>query len=135
MNALLKSCERHVKDRVSLVQFFTFQTDGRNLGGRTGAVLPVRSWGQDALKKALPDAPSSQTVDFIVTGHSEELLRMMVKPLVESFLTERGLVPSPWTGKSKQPCFEVTKGSCLRSQCFGIDGTTPVAKRWRPAPS
>ena len=58
-------------------------------------MLPVRSWGQDALKKALPDAPSPQTVDFIVTGHSEELLRMMVKPLVESFLTERGLVPSP----------------------------------------
>jgi len=32
--------------------------------------------------------------DFIITGHSEELLRMRVKPLVESFLTERGLVLS-----------------------------------------
>jgi RNA-directed DNA polymerase len=32
--------------------------------------------------------------DFIITGHSEELLRMTVKPLVESFLTERGLVLS-----------------------------------------
>jgi len=32
--------------------------------------------------------------DFIITGHSEELLRMTVKPLVESFLAERGLVLS-----------------------------------------
>jgi hypothetical protein len=33
--------------------------------------------------------------DFIITGHSEELLSMTVKPLVESLLTERGLVLSP----------------------------------------
>jgi RNA-directed DNA polymerase len=33
--------------------------------------------------------------DFVITGHSEELLKMAVKPLVESFLLERGLVLSP----------------------------------------
>jgi RNA-directed DNA polymerase len=33
--------------------------------------------------------------DFVITGHSEELLKMTVKPLVESFLLERGLVLSP----------------------------------------
>ena len=33
--------------------------------------------------------------DFVITGHSEELLKMTVKPLVESFLQERGLVLSP----------------------------------------
>ena len=32
--------------------------------------------------------------EFIITGHSEELLRMPIKPLVESFLAERGLVLS-----------------------------------------
>ena len=31
--------------------------------------------------------------DFVITGHSEELLKMTVKPLVESFLLERGLGP------------------------------------------
>jgi len=33
--------------------------------------------------------------DFVITGHSEELLKMTVKPLVESFRQERGLVLSP----------------------------------------
>ena len=33
--------------------------------------------------------------DFVITGHSEELLKMTVKPLVESFLLQRGLVLSP----------------------------------------
>jgi len=33
--------------------------------------------------------------DFVISGHSEELLRMAVKPMVESFLLERGLVLSP----------------------------------------
>jgi group II intron reverse transcriptase/maturase len=34
--------------------------------------------------------------DFVITGHSEELLKVMtVKPLVESFLLQRGLVLSP----------------------------------------
>lgn len=33
--------------------------------------------------------------DFIITGHSRELLESQVKPLVESFLTERGLELSP----------------------------------------
>ena len=33
--------------------------------------------------------------DFIVTGNSEELLKTEVKPLIESFLLERGLVLSP----------------------------------------
>ena len=32
--------------------------------------------------------------NFIITGHSEELLRMTVKPLVESFLAARGLILS-----------------------------------------
>jgi len=40
VNALLKSCERHVKDKVSLVQFFIFQTAGRNLGCRLGPCFP-----------------------------------------------------------------------------------------------
>ncbi len=33
--------------------------------------------------------------DFVITGHSEELLKVIVKPLVESFLLQRGLVLSP----------------------------------------
>ena len=33
--------------------------------------------------------------DFIITGHSKELLESQVKPLVESFLAERGLEFSP----------------------------------------
>lgn len=33
--------------------------------------------------------------DFIITGHSRELLESRVKPLVESFLAERGLELSP----------------------------------------
>ena len=33
--------------------------------------------------------------DFIITGHSRELLEAQVKPLVESFLHERGLQLSP----------------------------------------
>lgn len=33
--------------------------------------------------------------DFIITGHSRELLETTVKPLVESFLRERGLQLSP----------------------------------------
>src|SRR5271166_4231425 len=37
----------------------------------------------------------SFTLDFVITAHSEELLKMTVKPLVESFLLERGLVLSP----------------------------------------
>src|SRR5208337_2567972 len=37
----------------------------------------------------------SFTLDFVITGHSEELLHTTVKPLVESFLLERGLVLSP----------------------------------------
>src|SRR5208337_2760458 len=37
----------------------------------------------------------SFTLDFVITGHSEELLQTTVKPLVESFLLERGLVLSP----------------------------------------
>jgi RNA-directed DNA polymerase len=33
--------------------------------------------------------------DFVVTGNSEELLKTEVKPVIESFLLERGLVLSP----------------------------------------
>lgn len=33
--------------------------------------------------------------DFVVTGNSEELLKTAVKPVIESFLLERGLVLSP----------------------------------------
>ena len=33
--------------------------------------------------------------DFVITGHSKELLETAVKPLVESFLIQRGLVLSP----------------------------------------
>ena len=39
--------------------------------------------------------------DFVMTGHSEELLKMTVKPLVESFLQERGLVLSPEKTESR----------------------------------
>src|SRR5438046_8862555 len=37
----------------------------------------------------------SFTLDFIITGSSKELLETEVKPLVEAFLQERGLVLSP----------------------------------------
>jgi RNA-directed DNA polymerase len=33
--------------------------------------------------------------DFIITGHSYELLQQQVKPLVEAFLQERGLELAP----------------------------------------
>jgi RNA-directed DNA polymerase len=44
--------------------------------------------------------------DFIITGHSKELLEATVKPLVESFLHERGLELSP----EKTAITHVTEG-------------------------
>ena len=44
--------------------------------------------------------------DFIITGHSRELLEATVKPLVESFLHERGLELSP----EKTAITHVTEG-------------------------
>src|SRR5271169_199419 len=44
--------------------------------------------------------------DFVITGHSEELLKMTVKPLVEAFLYERGLQLSP----EKTAITHVTEG-------------------------
>ena len=93
MNATLKSCERHVKDKVFLVQFFTFQTAGRNLGCQTGAVLPVRSWGAGRAEKALPDAPSSRTAPQ-PSGDISEIDQRAVDTPSSNFGTEiRRIVP------------------------------------------
>src|SRR6516164_3950099 len=61
---------------------------------RLREVFPVRGKGSDRGRAAQVHL-IRYADDFIITGHSEELLRMTVKPLVESFLTERGLVLSP----------------------------------------
>jgi len=56
-------------------------------------VFPVRGKGSERGRAAQVHL-IRYADDFIITGHSEELLRMTVKPLVESFLAERGLVLS-----------------------------------------
>ena len=60
---------------------------------RLREVFPVRGKGSDRGRAAQVHL-IRYADDFVITGHSEELLRMTVKPLVESFLTERGLVLS-----------------------------------------
>ena len=61
---------------------------------RLREVFPVRGKGSERGRAAQVHL-IRYADDFIITGHSEELLRMTVKPLVESFLLERGLVLSP----------------------------------------
>ncbi|HWO40023.1 MAG TPA: reverse transcriptase domain-containing protein, partial [Candidatus Acidoferrum sp.] len=60
---------------------------------RLREVFPVRGKGSERGRAAQVHL-IRYADDFIITGHSEELLRMTVKPLVESFLAERGLVLS-----------------------------------------
>jgi group II intron reverse transcriptase/maturase len=60
---------------------------------RLRKVFPVRGKGSERGRAAQVHL-IRYADDFIITGHSEELLRMTVKPLVESFLAERGLVLS-----------------------------------------
>src|SRR5499425_323651 len=60
---------------------------------RLREVFPLRGKGSDRGRAAQVHL-IRYADDFIITGHSEELLRMTVKPLVESFLAERGLVLS-----------------------------------------
>jgi RNA-directed DNA polymerase len=60
---------------------------------RLRKIFPVRGKGSDRGRAAQVHL-IRYADDFIITGHSEELLRMTVKPLVESFLAERGLVLS-----------------------------------------
>jgi RNA-directed DNA polymerase len=60
---------------------------------RLREVFPVRGRGSERGRAAQVHL-IRYADDFIITGHSEELLRMTVKPLVESFLAERGLVLS-----------------------------------------
>jgi retron-type reverse transcriptase len=60
---------------------------------RLREVFPVRGRGSERGRAAQVHL-IRYADDFVITGHSEELLRMTVKPLVESFLAERGLVLS-----------------------------------------
>src|SRR5215468_7628954 len=46
-------------------------------------------------RRRLKSLSHSLTLDFIITGRSKELLEHEVKPLVEAFLSERGLTLSP----------------------------------------
>ena len=82
----------HAARRNHLASAVQLALDG--LERRLREVFPVRGKGSDRGRAAQVHL-IRYADDFIITGHSEELLRMTVKPLVESFLTERGLVLSP----------------------------------------
>ena len=45
-------------------------------------------------RRPLPSLTHSFTLDFVITGRTKDLLEGEIKPLVEQFLHERGLVGS-----------------------------------------
>ena len=59
---------------------------------RLREVFPVRGKGSERGRAAQVHL-IRYADDFVITGHSEELLRMTVKPLVESFLARAGFGP------------------------------------------